>query len=195
MVPASLASHLPTLVRMESLPPIEIEPTRYPQSCASISLYLFLLLDRFLPLPPKITLSIGSGPGLLEAMFLVASPRRVTDPVSFYGVEVATPEGQQPVNRYLPEQNTLVVPGTWAVVAGDVLDETEGLLFVYPRSPVLIKEYLDKGKGVKVAIWIGPKCDVDEMTAPLRGWGVDQKVWQSEEILEDGEAVMVFKRG
>ncbi|KAK5657647.1 hypothetical protein OQA88_2719 [Cercophora sp. LCS_1] len=178
---------------MDSLPAVEIVPTRYPQSCASISLYLFLLLDRFLPAPPKLALSVGSGPGLLEAMFLAASPGRVTEPVSFYGVEVATSEGQQPVNRYLPEQNTLTVPGTWAV-AGDVLDETEGLLFVYPRSPALIKEYLDKGKGVKVAIWIGPNCDIAEMTAPLGSWGVDQKVWQSEEILEGGEAVMVFER-
>ncbi|KAK1836430.1 hypothetical protein QBC39DRAFT_248117 [Podospora conica] len=174
-----------------SLPHLTPIPARHPASCASLSLSLLSLLDRVLPAPPSLTLSVGSGPGLLEAVFLETYPvRAAIDPViSFYGVEVAS---STPVNRFLPEQNALEVAGTWAVARE--AEEAKGLMFVYPRQKGLIQAYLDKGTKVDVAVWIGPKCDMEEMAEPLRTWGVEDEDICGEGLVEDGEAVMVFRR-
>ena len=63
---------------MDNLPSITLttKPTRHAQSCVSLSLPLLALLDAILPPPPFLTLSIGSGPGLLEALFLKHYPSR-----------------------------------------------------------------------------------------------------------------------
>ncbi|KAK3352574.1 hypothetical protein B0T25DRAFT_517819 [Lasiosphaeria hispida] len=176
---------------MISLPTLTPHPTRHPQSCASLSLPLLALLNTTLPPPPALTLSIGSGPGLLEALLLHHHPARAgTDPATFYGVEVAAAESP-PVNRFLPEPNALVVPGTWAVAGEEVLGEAEGLVFVYPRQAGLVGRYLRGGR-VRVVVWIGPRCDLEEMTGPLRAWGgVEEEV---RGFVEEGEAVLVFRR-
>ncbi|KAK0636469.1 hypothetical protein B0T17DRAFT_480704, partial [Bombardia bombarda] len=179
------------------LPHLTATPTRHPASCASLSLPLLSLLDAVLPAPPQATLSIGSGPGLLEALLLHHHPRRAgASPASFYGVEVAGPSSPPPtqqVNRFLPEPNAVVVAGTWAVAN----EAAEGLLFVYPRQPGLVQAYLERGAGrVRVAVWIGPKCDLDEFTRPLRAWGVEDGGSGSADgrVVEEGEAVVVFRR-
>ncbi|KAK3487958.1 uncharacterized protein B0T23DRAFT_218963 [Neurospora hispaniola] len=198
---------------MTSLPVLTTTPTRHPTSCASLSLPLLSLLNRVLPSnppsptnPPTLTLSIGSGPGLLEALFLHHYPSRSS---SFYGVEVAPPlsqlkEGKE-VNTWLPEQNAITVPGTWALVGREWLEETGGLLFVYPRSGVLVGRYLaemeeiaaERGKGLEVVVWIGPWCDVEEYRAVLEGWGVREDLTEKEEgsgkLVEEGEVVLVYK--
>jgi hypothetical protein len=173
------------------LPHLTPFPTRHPASCASLSLSLFSLLDRVLPAPPSLTLSIGSGPGLLEALFLDAYPARaaIGPAISFYGVEVAS---STTVNRFLPEQNALEVAGTWAVARA--VEEARGLMFVYPRQKGLIQTNLRRGTGVSVVIWIGPRCDVEEITEPLRGWGVEDGDICGEGLVEDGETVLVFRK-
>ncbi|KAK3378844.1 hypothetical protein B0T24DRAFT_610148 [Lasiosphaeria ovina] len=182
---------------MESLPKLTEFPTRHPASCASLSLPLLDLLDAVLPPPPRVTLSVGSGPGLLEALLLLHHPHRASaNPVSLYGVEVDTPGCAAPVNRFLPEPNAAVVPGTWAVAREAAAEAAEGLLFVYPRQPALMRTYLLRGANVHVAVWIGPKCDLDEFTAPLREWG-DEDVdvgGRFPVLVENGEAVVVFRR-
>ncbi len=183
---------------MNKLPFLANHPTRQPQSCASLSLPLLTLLDAVLPLPPHITLSVGSGPGLLEALLLSHYPSRaaISPTISFYGIEVEVNPGDSnsnpaPVNRFLPEQNALVVHGTWTVA--DEADEVEGLLFVYPRQRRLIEAYLRRGKHVRVVVWIGPRCDEEEMTGPLREWGEEVEVTGAG-LVEEGEVVAVFRR-
>jgi len=177
---------------MAALPLITPLPTRHPQSCASLSLPLFALLNEILPPPPSLTLSIGSGPGLLEATFLSVYPHRATtNPTSFFGVEVTSPDSR-PVNRYLPEQNSLVVSGTWAVARE--IKEAEGLVFVYPRQKGLIGTYLERGARVGVVVWIGPRCDEEEMLGPLKEWGAEERVEGRGELVEAGERVVVFWR-
>lgn len=180
--------------KMDTLPDISAHPIRYPQSCACISLPLLAFLNNVLPHPPCLTLSVGSGSGLLEATLLKQYPARAgAIPVSFLGIEVTTAEGSQPVNRFLPEPNVVTVPGTWAVV-GELV-EAEALLFVYARQSGLIQKYLEAGKKVETVVWIGPRCDLEEMTGPLRDWGVEMQREDSEgELVEEGEAVLVFRR-
>ncbi|KAK4448417.1 hypothetical protein QBC34DRAFT_465823 [Podospora aff. communis PSN243] len=175
---------------MPSLPKLTHLPTRHPRSCASLSLPLLAFLNDTLPPPPAPTLSVGSGPGLLEAAFIHQYPKRSAAPISFYGIEVSTDPASPPVNRFLPEQSSLVVPGTWAVARE--AEEAEGLVFVYPRQPGLIARYLDAGKGVRVVVWIGPRCDEEEMCEPLRRWGVEEEV--DEGLVEEGERVVVYRR-
>ena len=116
--------------------------------------------------------------------------RAAIDPaISFYGVEVAA---STPVNRFLPEQNALEVAGTWAL-AGEA-EEAGALLFVYPRQRGLIETYLKKGSKLRMAVWIGPRCDVDDMTAPLKDWGVKGKEGYGEGLVEEGETVLVFRK-
>ncbi|KAK1773531.1 hypothetical protein QBC45DRAFT_75023 [Copromyces sp. CBS 386.78] len=183
------------------LPTLTTYPSRHPTSCASLSLPLLSLLNRVLPPPPTLSLSIGSGPGLLEALFLHQYPSRSA---SFYGVEVAPPHSQlkqgKEVNTWLPEQNTVTVPGTWAVVGGKILKETGGLVFVYPRSGGLVGRYLEEcnAEKLEVVVWIGPWCDVEEYEKVLKGWGVREELGDEEKedgkLVEEGEVVVVYRR-
>jgi hypothetical protein len=95
------------------------------------------------------------------------------------------------VNRFLPEQNSLVVSGAWAVARE--AEEAEGLAFVYPRQPGLIARYLDVGKVVRLVVWVGPKCDEEEMCGPLGHWGIKEEVG-GEGVVEDGETVAVYRK-
>jgi len=184
-------------------------PLRHQSSCASLSLHLLNLLNAVLPHPPSLTLSVGSGPGLLEALLLHQFPSRaalipieapddhdddddVQPKASFYGVEV------KGVNRFLPNDNVITVPGTWAIA--ELSKTAEGLLFVYPRQPGLLRSYLGR-EGVRVVVWIGPRCDLEEFVRPLEDWGVEDvgvgrfMVGEGgEKVVEDGEVVVVYRR-
>ncbi|KAK3687431.1 hypothetical protein B0T22DRAFT_128234 [Podospora appendiculata] len=175
------------------LPQLTSTPARHSASCASLSLPLLSLLHAVLPQPPSLTLSIGAGPGLLEALLLKHHPSRAcANPASLYGIEVAA---APPVNRFLPEANAVVVGGTWAV-AREVAD-AEALVFVYPRQVGLVRTYLDSGARVRVVVWIGPRCDVSEFLGPLGAWGVEDVAlmdWEGGKVVENGEVVLVFHR-
>ncbi|KAJ7458096.1 hypothetical protein FB451DRAFT_1182850 [Mycena latifolia] len=108
---------------------------------------------------------------LLEALLLQRHPHRAR-PDAFRGVEVAQARA---TNRFLPEAHT-AVPGTWAV-APDA-ERAEGLLFVYPRQPALVRAYLARGA-----------------RRVMREWGEeDHEAAGGGAVLEDGEAVMVLQR-
>ena len=101
----------------------------------------------------------------------------------------------------MPNDNVITVSGTWAIA--EQAKAAEGLLFVYPRQPGLLRSYLERGSGsaVRVVVWIGPRCDLDEFTSPLNDWGVeDVAVGRSTpgkgtgKLVEDGEDVVVYRR-
>jgi len=95
-------------------------------------------------------LSIGSGTGLLEAAILQHSHEQI----DIVGVEVSPS-----VNKYLPEQNILVVNGTWAL---HVKAQTAAAwMFVYPREPRLVATYIETcaSDAPKTIIWLGPRND------------------------------------
>ncbi|KAK4196609.1 hypothetical protein QBC40DRAFT_209124, partial [Triangularia verruculosa] len=169
------------------LPNLSTTPTRHPSSCCSLSLPLLSLLHTLLPPPPRLVLSIGSGNGLLEALLLHHYPDRSS---SFYGVEVSA---SKPVNVFLPEQNSLTVAGTWAVVDNGLLSEVGALMFVYPRQPSLVRTYLERWEGV--VVWIGPRADVEEFGGVFEEWGGGRK---GEDVgggvVDDGEGVWVYRR-
>lgn len=108
------------------------------------------------------------------------------------------------MNTWLPEQNTVTVPGTWALVDKEMLGEVGGLVFVYPRSGGLVGRYLEEAERVEVVVWIGPWCDVEEYEEVLKVWGVRQEVpmggegdGEEEEggkLVEEGEVVLVYRR-
>ncbi|KAK4159823.1 hypothetical protein QBC43DRAFT_271591 [Cladorrhinum sp. PSN259] len=195
-------SQLPTL-------PSSGRPVRLAQSCASISLPLLTLLDSVLPKPPFLTLSIGSGPGLLEALFLHHYPSWSE---TLFGVEVPPTENNKPVNRFLKEQNMVIVGGTWAVVDEEMLEEkigketeveekklcekteVKGLVFSYPRQTGLVKKYLDEmGGRLEVVVWVGPRCDEEGFGRVFGEWGFGEEV-KGEEVVEEGEVVVVWRR-
>lgn len=102
------------------------------------------------------------------------------------------------MNTWLPEQNTITVPGTWALVGEEWLREVGGLVFIYPRSGQLVGRYLAEGKEcLEVVVWIGPWCDVEEYERVLEGWGVKEQLGEEEndgKLVEEGEVVLVYRR-
>jgi hypothetical protein len=177
---------------MTHLPELTTTPTRHPHCCASLSLTLLSHLDAILPAPPRLTLSIGSGSGLLEALLLHHHPTRAgIIPISLFGIEVSSSDNAAAVNRFLPEQNATEVPGTWAV-SNHVMDAT-ALLFVYPRQTALVKGYLEKATGAEVVVWIGPVADKEEFVGVLEGWGTTDD-GGGDGGLSEGEAMAVYRR-
>lgn len=173
-------------MRPSSLPQPTPFPTRHPSCCASLSLPLLSHLHAVLPPPPAPTLSIGSGTGLLEALLLQQHPCRAA---SLRGVEVAA---DPPVNRFLPDANADVVPGTWAVAAG--VRDAVGLLFVYPRAVRLVRAYVARAAALRVVVWIGPRCDFEEFKGPLEEWCSKSEGLAAGEglLMEAGELLWVF---
>lgn len=160
-------------------------PTRHPRCCASLSVPLLALLDEVLPAGPQLTLSVGSGSGLLEACLLAWMPQRS----ALKGVEVfSVPE----VNVYLPPEHMVVCQGTWHVP--EVTEEASGLLFVYPRQASTVNAYLRKATRASTAVWIGPRCDADEFRPVFDAWGSPVHVDKADEAVDPGEIVFVVRR-
>ncbi|GAB7346406.1 hypothetical protein MBLNU457_5105t1 [Dothideomycetes sp. NU457] len=125
-------------------------PKHHPDCCLAISRPLLDKLVSILPHAPAVVLSIGSGTGLLEAAILQHSHEQI----DIVGVEVSLS-----VNKYLPEQNILVVNGTWAL---HVEAQTAAAwMFVYPREPKLVETYIDTcaSDAPRTIVWLGPKND------------------------------------
>jgi len=153
-------------------------PTLYPDCCCSISRGLIQTLLFILPSDPELTISVGCGSGLLEALLLRESPK-----FNLHGVEVSSS-----VNRYLPEERMQLVPGTWALASS--ARDASAWIFVYPREVQLIKKYIQSyGKGVvRQIIWIGPLADREEVETMLleQGWNTEttQSIGHGSVILE-----------
>jgi hypothetical protein len=151
----------PTMTPPPLLPTLTQTPRLYSGCCLALSAPLITHLRSLLPPPPQLTLSVGSGFGLLEALLLTSSPT----PLHITGVEV-----DPSPNMYLPPSNHRTVYGTRFLepLAG----EAATWLFVYPRRVGLVNEYLAKyGEwSVKQIIWIGPRADWEDYTDCFLGW-------------------------
>lgn len=147
------------------LPKLNDTPTRHPDFCLSISTKLTHTLKTIVTTNgpdsnDNLILSVGSGSGLLEAHLLkhLTSLPTPTSTFTVQGVEVRSSSTAAPVNRYLPEQHSATVRGTWEL--SPLLDAADTLLFVYPREPGLVTRYLDaRPASLRVVLWLGPRAD------------------------------------
>lgn len=159
------------------LPQLTDKATVYSGCCLALSTPLVAHVHSLLPPAPALTLSIGSGFGLLEALLIAApcSPKIV-------GVEVVPSP-----NMYLSRANHRVVHGTR--FHEPLAAEAEAWLFVYPRRVGLVTEYLTSyaNLAVQKIIWIGPQADWDDYKGCfVDGWelcttGADKvggKAWE-----------------
>jgi hypothetical protein len=149
------------------LPPISKETNHHADCCLSLSTTLVDKIVTEITQTPGTAkgpvLSIGSGTGLLEAYLLRAFAELPIShshhDLSVEGVEVASGT-LSPVNKYLPEECTYVVKGTWDICPG--LTTASTLMFVYPRQPALVAKYLQECvlyHNVRLIIWLGPRAD------------------------------------
>ncbi|KAJ3462899.1 hypothetical protein MRS44_007685 [Fusarium solani] len=155
------------------LPSLQDAPIRHPNCCLSFSSKLIEILTRIFsstanPDETSTVLSIGSGSGLLEALFLAhvkAKDDSGAPSFNVEGVEVQQLSGKPPVNRYLPEQAIYTVRGTWDVVSRLQDPDVTALMFVYPRQPTLVAEYIkaidEQDLRIQTIVWLGPMADWD----------------------------------
>lgn len=134
------------------LPKLTDRPSVYSGCCLALSTSLVAYLRSLLPPSPALTLSIGSGFGLLEAI-LIAVPHQSR----VIGVEV-----EPSPNIYLPAQNHRIVHGTRFLEP--LAAEAFVWLFIYPRRAGLINEYMAiyGSEGVQKIVWVGPQADWDD---------------------------------
>src|ERR1700761_2213430 len=133
-----------------SLPSISSEPVLHHGCCLRLSTTILDRILLVLPKKPSKIMSIGSGSGLLEELLMNSCPD-----IDIEGVEV-----NSSVNKYLPSQQIRVVKGTWDLC--HEAQQVEAWIFVYPRSPELLKSYLDLygiSSSLQRVIWIGPIVD------------------------------------
>jgi hypothetical protein len=148
-----------------ALPALTTTPTAYPGCCLALSEPLIAYLASLLPQPPSLTLSIGSGFGLLER-YLITKP---------YAHRVVGVEVEPSSNQYLPSSNHRVVHGTRFLEP--LAAEVSTWLFIYPRRAGLLREYLAEhgADNVKTVIWAGPQADWEDYKACFAGWHVDEQ--------------------
>jgi len=134
-------------------------------------------LAKELPKFPEHVLSIGSGKGLLEQMLKTHYPS-----LDIQGVEVQDAYG---VNKYLPERDMRTILGSVGSCGTcDRAAVASAWMFVYPRNPLLVRNYIREfGDGaVKVLIWLGPRNDWDDFAPYLE----DDRFEAPEEVAASG---------
>ncbi|GAB7358213.1 hypothetical protein MBLNU230_g0365t1 [Neophaeotheca triangularis] len=138
------------------LPELSGDPKLFADCCVGISEPMIETLRRTLPDPPALILSIGCGSGLLEALLVERG-------VNVCGVEVPSCE-----NKYLALDRLLRVPTAQTLHQDAILAST--LLFVYPRSPELVRKYADHfaGGALESVLWLGHQMDKSDYQEPLR---------------------------
>lgn len=147
------------------LPKLNDHPSRHPDFCLSISTKLIHALTTILTkngpeTSNNLILSVGSGSGLLEARLLthLASLPNSASKFTIQGVEVRSSPTAASVNKYLPEQHSATVRGTWEL--SPLLKSADTLLFVYPRDPELVRRYLtSRPASLRLVLWLGPHAD------------------------------------
>ncbi|GJD04528.1 hypothetical protein CH63R_10770 [Colletotrichum higginsianum IMI 349063] len=161
------------------LPQLTNEPQTLPDSCVSLSRPFLRALHALLPPSPHLTLSIGSGTGLVEALLHGLAP-----PPNLVSVEVAPSP-----NRYHAAHRT--VPGTWALEP--LAARARAWVFVYPKQVALVRAYVeaflgrrDAGAEVEVVVYVGPRMDWDDFRGALEEAGVagevEVEVWGEERM-------------
>ena len=147
----------------------EHSPAHLPDCCSSLSVSLLKRLAALLPSDPALTLSIGSGSGLLEALLLQQRPK-----LDLKAVEVPTTN-----NKYMPAERLHIVNGYRDLC--DLAADASAWMFVYPRDVWLLREYVRAfgGQRCHLIIWIGPRADQLES-------GFFGEMWIKEEMEECG---------
>ncbi|KAL6406838.1 uncharacterized protein AUP68_09647 [Ilyonectria robusta] len=191
------------------------EPIRHADCCLSLSSKLLdtltaIFSDRGLAGHPRTVLSIGSGTGLLETLWLthIGSQSQSDDASAglvIEGVEVHQLGSRAPANKYLAEQAINTVRGTWELSSRLQDQDVSGLMFTYPRQPALVTRYIEsviKTKlSIGVVIWLGPLADWDEFEPCFRVSDDDGEAFRLEGIKRGAEAglgeyemMAIFKR-
>ena len=144
---------------MKGLPRLSSEPTQYSDCCCTLSEPLMMTLARLLPPDPSITLSIGCGTGLLEAILLRYCP----------GLRLRAIEVKREVICYLSDEIFEIAKGTWDLCPSAAV--AAAWIFIYPRETALVDGYRKKfGQGaVTLVIWIGPRADLSDYEEIFRG--------------------------
>jgi len=135
------------------LPVLSDCPRLQPHCCPSLSTRFISKLASVLPEGPALTLSIGSGSGLLEALLL-----RERSELQIHAFEVS-----QNVNEYLPREFMHIVNGTWDLCP--LAKEASVWMFCYPKDVGLIGKYARAfgHASTNCMIWIGPVADYQEL--------------------------------
>ena len=158
----------PALWTAPSLPPLPqlaASPPTYSGSCLALSTQLVAYIRTLLAPPPCISVSIGSGFGLLEAYLMTGD----------YGFHVIGVEVEPSPNKYLSSSHHRIVNGTRFLQP--LADQATTWLFVYPRRVGLVQEYMAAygQKSVEKIVWAGPKADWDDYKACFAGWHLQEQ--------------------
>lgn len=148
---------------LPSLPVLTDTAAVYSGCCLALSTPLVAHLHSLLPRAPTLTLSIGSGFGLLEAL-LAASP---------YNTPIVGVEVEPSPNAYLPKLHHRTVHGSRFLEP--LAADAEAWLFVYPRRVALLSEYMTAYgcDSVQTIVWAGPQADWEEyMPCFTVGWNM-----------------------
>lgn len=167
------------------LPTLEDELRRFPGCCASVSKPLVAKIASCLPRSPALTLSVGSGTGLFEALLLENYPE-----INLEGVEVS-----ERVNIYLPDDRVNVVGGTWD--QSDKTSSARALIFVYAKQPDVVIRYLAQAADVECVIWLGPQADWQWFADEARAFEKIEKQMQPEfveDLTVSYEKLVIYKK-
>lgn len=141
-------------------------------------------LASLLPPDPAMTLSIGSGTGLLEALLLHQRPT-----LDLKAVEV--PRNN---NKYMPIDRIEIVNGYRDLCTLAV--DASAWMFIYPRDAWLLRKYVQAfgDQKCELIIWIGPTVDLLELEDDFFG-----KKWIREDLegcgLSNYEIMALWRRG
>lgn len=166
---------------MKNLPLLTSIPAHHPDCCAAISSVLVETIAHILPPRPSLTISIGSGTGLFEALLLQEQPAK----------DIEAVEVSSHINQYLPDEKVNVVRGTWdlCLLASDAI----AWMFIYPREISLMGMYFEKFSPSKtrMLLWLGPCADFSIVqTVVPDGWKIDRM----ENLTSEYEIMAVWRR-
>ena len=165
------------------LPTLSCQPQLYPHCDTSLSSTLLYVLSSILPSCPSLTLSIGSGHGLLEALLCYRYPD-----VLVHSVEVA-----YKIPQYHATNRLTFVSSTSSIWEG--AKDAKAWLFVYPKDLSLVERYIERyGSGqVQIVVWIGPRNDLKDIEV-----GFNDVEWAKEVVEEAGlkeyEMLVVWRK-
>lgn len=140
-------------------------------------------LASLLPPDPALTLSIGSGTGLLEALLLHQRPK-----LELKAVEVPTIN-----NKYMPINRIEIVDGYRDLCS--LAADASAWMYVYPRDARLLQKYVQAfgDQKCELIIWIGPRADFPEPEDEYFG-----EMWIKEDFkecgLKDYETMALWRR-
>lgn len=167
----------------KELPRLSNVPVQHADCCAALSSTLVAKFAQSLPTGPALTISIGSGSGILEALILRDRPE-----ICLQAIEVS-----RDINRYLSAKNMQIVSGTWELCP--LAAHPMAWIFVYPREFPLVEKYLQNFDvaAVQILIFLGPKAALPNMEAVM-----ESRAWKMESIEKCGasqyEALLLWKR-